>query len=104
MRPYWNDRGRAILSLLVALALLAATLPLPAAAGSAPAAPQAANTLAPLSGEQVRGDIFGWGPGVTMGSSLGGTFIYSGQETEASVPASGFKFYKDASQYQSGRR
>lgn len=97
MRPYRNDRGRTIQSLLIALALLVAILPLPAAAGAPAAAPQAASTLAPLSGEEVRGQIFGWGPGVSMVSSLGGTFIYVGQETEPNAAASEFKFYKDES-------
>ena len=59
MRPYRNDRGRTVLSLLVTLALLVAILPLPAAAGTPAAAPQAASILASLSGEVVRGERIG---------------------------------------------
>ena len=96
MRPYRNDRDRAILSLLVVLALLVTTLPLPVAAGA-----PAARTLAPLSGEQVRGELNGWGSTTwSMAGSLGGTFIHiTGQMTAGNDSASMFKFFKDSNQW-----
>jgi pullulanase-type alpha-1,6-glucosidase len=85
-----NERGRTILSLLVALALLVAALPLPTAAGT---------SAAPLSGEAVRGDLNSWGSWA-MTSSLGGTFIHTtGQITAGSDSSSLFKFFKNSDQW-----
>lgn len=56
-------------------------------------------TRAAATGEQLRGDLFGWGPGLAMSSSLGGTFLAtSGQITAANTTA-GFKFFKDSNQW-----
>ena len=54
--------------------------------------------LAAATGEQVRGELNGWGaPTWPMSGSLGGTFIYlTGQLTAPSDPISEFKFFKDA--------
>lgn len=46
------------------------------------------------AGEEVRGELAGWGPGGSMSSSLGGTYVYSsGQVSAASDSVSEFKFY-----------
>ena len=74
---------------LIAFALLFSVVAPWRSAGAAPAAP--------LSGEQVRGELNGWGASVwSMSSSLGGTFIYSSaQATAANDTASEFKLFKD---------
>jgi pullulanase len=54
---------------------------------------------ATATGEELRGDLFGWGPGIAMSSSLGGTFVAtSGQITDAST-SKNFKFFKDSGQW-----
>lgn len=83
-----SKRSLATLTLLVALLLILM------------AAGQDGSTLSlavPLSGEEVRGELFGWGPGVNMSAGLGGTFIYTGQETEPDDAVAEFKFYKSDS-------
>ena len=56
--------------------------------------------LAAATGEQFRGDLFGWGPGIAMASSLGGTYIaVSGKITDASTPTTRFKFFKATNQW-----
>ncbi len=103
MRPYRNDRGRAILSLLIALALLVAILPLPAAAGSPDGAAQALAARSPLAGEEVRGSLDDWQnpPAWTMSGSLGGTYIYNSAQI-ASCGAEQFKFYNNTGWYGNG--
>jgi pullulanase-type alpha-1,6-glucosidase len=103
MNRYRNGRGRIILSVLIALALLFAILPLPAAAGAPATLARAASALAPLSGEQVRGELNGWGSTTwSMAGSLGGTFIHTtGLITDVSDSSSEFKFFKDSNQWYS---
>ena len=56
-------------------------------------------SLAPLSSEQVKGELNAWGTWA-MGGSLGGTFIYNtGQVTAGNDSFSAFKFFKDSSQW-----
>ena len=103
MNRYRNGRGRTILPVLIALALLVAILPLPAAAGAPATLAPAASILAPLSGEQVRGELNGWGLTTwSMTGSLGGTFIHTtGLITDANDSSSEFKFFKDSNQWYS---
>ncbi|MCW1967423.1 MAG: pullulanase-type alpha-1,6-glucosidase, partial [Anaerolineae bacterium] len=59
--------------------------------------------VANAAGEEVRGELAGWGPGWSMSSSLGGTYVYSsGQVSVASDSVSEFKFYKNSSQWYGG--
>lgn len=57
--------------------------------------------LAFATGEQVKGELNGWGSW-SMSSSLGGTFIHTtSQVTAASDTVSEFKFFKDSNQWYS---
>ena len=81
-----------LLGLLISALVMAACLP---QAGQARA-------LAPLSGEEVRGELDNWGsaPAWSMSASLGGTFVHvTGQVTNASDSVSEFKFFKDSNQW-----
>lgn len=55
--------------------------------------------LAAGTGEQVRGELNGWGATPwPMSASLGGTFVFlTGQVNDPSDPSSEFKFFKDSS-------
>lgn len=93
---------RRLLPLFLVLALLLTSLAPAAitpAAAKGPATSIDTGNRILLTGEEVRGQIFGWGPGVSMSASLGGTFIYKGQESEVSNSASAFKFFKDSNQW-----
>ena len=91
-------RAKSLRRLIVMLVVTASAAGALFPVGQAQAQPAG---LVPVSGEQVKGELNGWGTWA-MSSSLGATFIYdTGQVAAVSDTISEFKFFKDSNQWYS---
>ena len=96
-----NPRVRHFAIIFVLFVLVTAAIVLPG--GAARAVGGLRSSLAPLSGEEVRGSLDNWEnpPDWIMSGSLGGTYIYNSAQI-ASCGAEAFKFYNNTGWYGNG--